>query len=84
VASLLAACAASTPSANAPISLPDLPVEFTHCLGPAKLKHVAMNQAEVEKGWRRDRITLVVCKKKHEGLVSFYQDLQHRLTTPEH
>lgn len=82
--SLLTACAASTPSIEARISLPELPAEVKTCEGPLRVPHVDANQAQVEKWWRQDRKRLVICRKTNESLVLFYEDLKAQLSaSPE-
>lgn len=58
----LAACGVSTPSSKARITLKPLPAAVTHCDDPVQLPEVDLNQEQVEKFWRRDRVALVNCR----------------------
>ena len=60
--SLLAGCAGSTPSADAPPSL------LVPCDRPVILPDRALSDREVELLWGRDRAALVACRSRHEGL----------------
>ncbi|RYE43594.1 MAG: hypothetical protein EOP24_27605 [Hyphomicrobiales bacterium] len=80
-ACLLAACAASTPSARASIHLPPLPAKLTSCERPVLMPEVELNQAQVEGLWARDRAALVKCGVRLGDLVAFYEDLSRRLDT---
>lgn len=79
LASTLMGCAASTPSARAPINLPALPVAVARCDRPVVLPSEGLTRAEVEQLWARDRAALVKCGYSRDALVSFYEDLRQRL-----
>jgi len=78
--SALAACSVSTPSANARINLKPLPAAATHCEDPVLLPEVALNQEQVEKFWRRDRMSLVNCKKNLNIVVKDRENLSTLLS----
>ena len=76
----LTACAASRPSAEAPVALPQLPGRLAgDCARPVELPARALTQAEVETLWARDRAALVSCGIGKSTLVAFYTDLRQRL-----
>ena len=79
-ASLLTACAASTPSARAGIALGPLPADLTHCTTPVDLPGAALSRADVERLWARDRVALTRCGANLEALVTYYEDLARRLS----
>lgn len=72
-------CAASTPSARAPIQLPSLPARVSSCDRPVVLPAQGLSRGEVEQLWARDRAALVKCGYSVETIVAFYADLQQRL-----
>jgi hypothetical protein len=75
----LTACAASTPSARAPIDLPSLPSSMTRCDRPVALPVAALGRGDVERLWIRDRAALVRCGASLSALVAYYEDLSARL-----
>jgi hypothetical protein len=89
VASSVAACSASTPSAKVPVDLPPLPVEFTctpdktDCKPPCPYAVLIpdrdIDQAETERLWRVDRTGLVTCRKNSAAVVTFYDNLRTNL-----
>ena len=64
--SLLAGCAGSTPSADAPPSL------LVPCDRPVILPDRALSDRDVELLWGRDRAALVACRSRHEGLAATF------------
>lgn len=78
-ASILTACAASTPSDRAGVDLPALSANLTHCDRPTSLPQGGLSRAEVEQLWARDRAALVKCGLTLDALVAFYEDLGQRL-----
>ena len=84
LASLLAACAASTPSIEARISLPEVPTDLKTCRKPVRLPlNVDMIERDVEKKWREDRKNLLQCNYRLSTMILFYEDLKQRLSQPE-
>lgn len=81
--SALAACSVSTPSARAPISLPEIPVELQHCGEAALLPDKKLNQLETETYWLKDRKTLKTCRTNHQATIKFYETLRTNLSSPE-
>ncbi len=81
--SVLAACSASTPSARAPITLPEIPVELQTCDEGVLLPEKHLSQLETETYWLKDRKTLKNCRNTHRATIDFYEDLKTRLSTPE-
>lgn len=79
LASMLAGCAASTPSGSVGIHLPSLPAKLTQCPRPAVLPEAGLSRADVERIWARDRAALVRCGASLDGLVAYYEDLSRRL-----
>ncbi|GAA4525471.1 hypothetical protein GCM10023174_10110 [Chelativorans composti] len=79
---LLTACAASGPSANAPINLPELPAEVRTCKGPTELPAGFMSQAKVERNWASDRANLVICRNNLNTVVGYYDEMREGLTVP--
>jgi hypothetical protein len=77
-------CAASRTSNSVGVDLPALPSRYisTTCK-PGTLPDRALNRAEVEKLWARDRATLAKCGYSRGGLVAFYTDLRARLAANE-
>ena len=78
-ASILTACAASTPSARAPIDLPALPARLVQCERPVLMPEAALTRAQVEQLWARDRAALVKCGYNLAAVVGYYEDLAQRL-----
>lgn len=78
LASTLMGCAASTPTARAPIELPALPAT-AQCGRPVALPGDGLTRAQVEQLWARDRAALLKCGYSLDALVSFYDDLRQRL-----
>lgn len=75
----LIACAGSTPSIRATVSLPALPSAITRCDRAVLMLEVALSKAEVERLWARDRAALVKCGMNLKAVVAFYEDLSNRL-----
>lgn len=75
LAFLVAACAGSTVSVKA--DRPKLaapPASLTSaCTGPVALPDAALNQAQVEEAWARDRAALLACNERRAGLARFYE-----------
>lgn len=53
------------------------------CKSPLRVPHADADQAQVEKWWRQDRKSLVICRKTNESLILFYEDLKQRLSSPD-
>lgn len=93
-ASSAAACSVSTPSAKAPINLPELPKELycdpekdetcaPVCPYATEIPDRDINQSEAEKLWRQDRVSLKTCRDKLTSTVKYYQVLRSNLSAPE-
>lgn len=76
---MLMGCAASTPSARAPVDLPALPASITSCARPPQLPDAPLSRADVERLWARDRAALVRCGWSLDAIITFYADLRDRL-----
>lgn len=91
--SSVAACSVSTPSAKAPISLPELPARFActvedkdcipACPYAAKLPDRDIKQVEAETYWRQDRGSLKTCRESYGAVVRYYENLRTKLSSPE-
>jgi len=79
VASLVTACAGSAPSSKARIELKPLPAELTNCADPSELPDRGLTQAEVEKFWGRDIVSLKTCKSNVRTISKHYENLQKKL-----
>lgn len=79
VASVLAACAGSKPSINAPINLPSLPNDVDDCQDATVLPDSKLLQKDVERFWARDRANLKLCKRNLNTVVDYYNDMRHKL-----
>lgn len=84
---VLAACSVSTPSAKAPITLPELPVELVNCgygvAIPQPGPGAKLSQLQTETLWLKDRKTLRNCRNNHNLTVQFYNELRSNLNSPE-
>lgn len=71
----LTACAGSTGVSISPkaADFRPLPPEFRRmCNGPVKLPEVAINQAQVEDLWIKDRSALKSCRSRHAATVRYF------------
>lgn len=66
----LAACSASTPSADIRLQPPGEDV-LTPCEGPVRLYADDDSQLKQERRWAADRRRLVVCQRKHAAAVAW-------------
>lgn len=79
LACLLTACSGSTEFDRSAATLarvdlrgPDSAL-VKRCDDPVLLPGRALNQAEMEALWGRDRAALVVCRERHSGLLRFFE-----------
>lgn len=83
----LTACAASTPSAKAPITLPPLPGELAVVNRPVPIPvprpNEKLTQYQVEHYWSTDRGNLKSCFATHGAVTTFYNDLRNEFSLPQ-